>query len=44
MYVIYLQILFVLLQSNATGNFLQKSINFVEERLKFSHFKGNTIP
>ena len=27
------------LQSNASGNFLQKCINFVEQRLKFSYFR-----
>ena len=32
------------LQSNASGRFLQKCINFVEQRLKFSHFKGSIIP
>ena len=26
------------LQSNASGSFLQKCINFLEQRLKFSHF------
>ena len=31
------------LQSNASGSFLRKCINFVEERLKFSHFEGNRI-
>ena len=30
------------LQSNASGSFFfQKCINFVEQRLKFSHFEGN---
>ena len=28
------------LQSNASGSFLQTCINFVEQRLKFSHFEG----
>ena len=32
------------LQSNASGSFLQKCINFVEQRLKFSHFEGSIIP
>ena len=32
------------LQSNASGSFLQKCINFVEQRPKFSHFKGSIIP
>ena len=29
---------------NASGRFLQKCINFVEQRLKFSHFEGSIIP
>ena len=28
-------------QSNARGSFLQMCINFVEQRLKFSHFEGS---
>ena len=32
------------LQSNASGSFLQKCINFVEHRLKFSEFEGTIIP
>ena len=32
------------LQSNASGSFLQKIINFVEQRLKFSHFEGSITP
>ena len=32
------------LQSSASGSFLQKSINFVEQRLKYSHSKGSIIP
>ena len=32
------------LQSNPSGSFLQKSINFVEQRLKFYHFEGSIIP
>ena len=32
------------LQSNASGSFLQTGINFVEQRLKFSHFQGSIIP
>ena len=43
MYVQYLQRTFVL-QSITSGNFLQKCINFVEGRVKFSHFEGNIIP
>ena len=31
------------LQSNASGSFLQKCNNFVEQRLKFSHFEGSII-
>ena len=38
MYIIYLQRIFV------SGSFLQKCINFVEQRLKFCHFEGITIP
>ena len=30
---------FLYLQSNASGSFFQKCINFVEQRLKFSHLK-----
>ena len=32
------------LQSSARGSFLQKCINFVEQRLKYSQFKGSVIP
>ena len=32
------------LQSNASGSFLQTCINFVEQRLNFSHFEGSMIP
>ena len=32
------------LQCNASGSFMQKFINFVEQRLKFSHFEGSIIP
>ena len=32
------------LQSNASDSFLQTCINFVEQRLKCSHFEGNIIP
>ena len=35
---------FLYLQSNAGGCFLRKCITFVEQRLKFLHFKGSTIP
>ena len=34
----------IYLQSNASGNSLQASISFVEQRLKFSHFEGSIIP
>ena len=27
-----------------SGSFLQTCINFVEQRLKFSHFEGSIIP
>ena len=32
------------LKSNVSGIFLQKYINFVEQRLKFSHFEVSIIP
>ena len=32
------------LQSSASGSFLPKCIYFVEQRLKFPHFKGSIIP
>ena len=32
---------FLCLESKASDNVLQKYISFVEQRLKFSHFKGN---
>ena len=32
------------LQFNGSGSFLQTCINFVEQLLKFSHFKGSIIP
>ena len=32
------------LQSNANGSFLQICINFIEQRLEFSHFEGSIIP
>ena len=35
---------YLCLRSNASGNFLQKFIKFVEKRLKISHFKGSIIP
>ena len=44
MYIIYLLRIFALLQSNASGSFLQACINFAEQRLKFSHFEGSIIP
>ena len=31
------------MKSSASGSFLQTCINFVEERLKFSHFEGSII-
>ena len=40
---IYREQLFCL-QSNASGSFLPTCINFVEQRLKFSHFVGSIIP
>ena len=39
---IYREYLFCL-KLNANG-FLQERINFVEQRLNFSHFEGNIIP
>ena len=32
------------LQSNASGSFLQKFSNFVEQRFTFFHFEGSIIP
>ena len=32
------------MQSNASCNFLEKCINFVEQRLKFLHFESSIIP
>ena len=32
------------LQSNASGSFLQKCINFVKQRFNFSHFEGRIMP
>ena len=32
------------MQCNASGSFLQKCINFVEQQLKFPHFEGSIIP
>ena len=29
---------------NASSSFSQKCINFVEQRLEFSHFEGSIIP
>ena len=40
---IYREYLFYL-QSNGSSSFLRKCINFVERRLKFSHFEGRIIP
>ena len=40
---IYLLRILLCLQSNASGSFLQKCINFVEQRLEFSHFEATTI-
>ena len=34
---------FVSPQSNASGRFLQTSINFVEQQLKFFHFESSII-
>ena len=42
--IIYLLGIFALSQSNASGSFLQTCINFVEQRLKFSHFEDSIIP
>ena len=39
---IYREYLFYL-QPNASGSFLQTCINFVEQRLNFSHFEGSII-
>ena len=40
---IYREYLFCL-QSNGNDSFLEKCINFVEQRLKFSHFEGSIMP
>ena len=43
--IIYIPRVYLLcLQSNASGSFLQKCINFLEQQLKFSHFEGSIIP
>ena len=44
MYIIYLERIFALPAIQYKGSFLQKCINFVEQRLKFSHFEGSIIP
>ena len=42
--IIYISMVYLLcLQSNASGSFLQKSINFVEQQLKFFRFEGSII-
>ena len=41
-YIFKVNILLCLL-SNASGSFLQKCINFVEQRLKFSHFEDSIL-
>ena len=40
---IYREYLFCL-EFNASDSFLETCINFVEQRLKFSHFEGRIIP
>ena len=40
----YLREYLLCLQSSASGSFLQTCINFVEQRLKLSHFEGSIIP
>ena len=43
--IIYIPRVYLLcLQSNATGSFWQKCIDFLEQQLKFSHFEGSIIP
>ena len=44
MYIIYLQRIFALPAIQSKRKVLQKYINFVERRLKFSHFEGSIIP
>ena len=34
----------ICLKTSASDGFLQKCIDFVEQRLKFSHFEGSIIP
>ena len=47
---VYLYLLYICseyllcLQSIASNGFLQKCINFKEQRLNFSHFEGSIIP
>ena len=41
---IYIYIYVLCLQSRESGSFLQTCIDFVKERLKFSHFEGSIIP
>ena len=45
LYILYIYSEYLLwLQSIASSSFLQKCINFKEQRLKFSHFEGSIIP
>ena len=44
MYIIYLLRIFALPAIQCKRQFLQTCINFVEKRLKFSHFEGSIIP
>ena len=44
MYIIYLLRIFALPAIQCKWYFLQTCINFVENRLKFSHFEGSIIP
>ena len=44
-YILYIYREYLLrLHSNVIDSFLQKFISFVEQRLKFPHFEGSTIP
>ena len=36
--------LLLFLESNVSGSFLQTCINFLEQRLTYSHFESSIIP
>ena len=43
-YVYYISREFLLCLQSSASSLLQKCINFVEQRLNFSHFEGSIIP